>query len=143
MFSLEMLSLVGRLQSDHMSAPSQLLGLKAYWVCGGYLPISLRQDSLWSGVFPFGAVFPMLYLCHCFGWALDDGVLDGEVLRENMGAAHLVPARSVLFHCWMYPGAEAWLEGAGPQETVEVGQDVSKLVGRCWHCIGSGRHPCV
>ena len=39
------------LQSDQLSAPAHCWGHSQSGVCG-YLPLSLGQDSLWSGVGP-------------------------------------------------------------------------------------------
>ena len=65
--------LVGGPQSDLMSVPSPLLGPQSDW-CVPYLPLSQRQDSLWSGV----ALSGLLAHCRACGAALmGSGILAG------------------------------------------------------------------
>ena len=74
-------------QSDQMSAPSSLLGPQSDW-CVPYLPLSQKQDSLWSGVAPVWATCTMPGLWCCFNgiWHISWG---GSTRCTGVGGAGL------------------------------------------------------
>ena len=68
--------MVGGAQSDLMSAPNPPLGPQSDW-CVPFLPLSQRQDSLWSGVAPVWATCTLTGLWCCFYgiWRISRGGL--------------------------------------------------------------------
>lgn len=45
-----------------------------------------------------GAVYTLSCLWHFFRWALAKGILEATGIQENVGAGHVVLARSTLAH---------------------------------------------
>ena len=74
-------------QSDPMSAPSPVLGPQSVW-CVPYLPLSQREDSLWSGVAPVWATctLPGLWCCFDGIWHISQG---GSAWCTAVGGAGL------------------------------------------------------
>ena len=79
--------LVGRPQSDLMSAPSLSLGPQSDWYVP-YLPLSQGQDSLWSGVAPVWAActLPGVWCCFSGIWCISWG---GSTRCTGVGRAGL------------------------------------------------------
>ena len=102
----------------------------------GYLLLSLKPETLWSGA---GSCWGWLHSARLVAplWvALAKGVLRtwGQVPDVSKVCVGLR---------WEETWSQAWMEGACLQENVGVGHTVSKLSRACWFCTGSPTGVCV